>query len=61
MKKTPAMLLGLCLAAMPVAAQAGFRVSSHKEVGKSTEFDAASAIDLVGAGRSSGKTVVTVG
>jgi len=39
-----ALLLGSALL-LPVIAQAGFRVSSHKEVGKSTEFDAASAID----------------
>ena len=43
-----ALILG-SLVLLPVAAQAGFRVSSHKEVGKSTEFDAASAIDDNGA------------
>lgn len=43
-----ALFLG-CALLLPLVAQAGFRVSSHKEVGKSTEFDAPSAIDDNGA------------
>lgn len=39
------LVVGTALLLLPIAAQAGFRVSSKKEVGKSTEFDAASAID----------------
>lgn len=44
-----AAILGASVLLLPVAAQAGFRVSSHKKVGKSTEFGAASAIDDDGA------------
>lgn len=40
-----ALFIGCAALLLPASALAGFRVSSHRAVGKSNEFDAASAID----------------